>query len=615
MKSSNQLTRKIPARTYLLLALLAATGATQAAQRIDLDGITAPAPNLSLRAGQADDANTAAVLGLTTQELIAVRRRIYPNGAVVTRYQQTHLGVPVWGESVVENRAHKTSAATLSGSLLRNLSNDLPAVQPAYTSEQALTLAKVQARVNGPTENDQAKLFVRLGANNLAQLIYIVSFLRNDADKPSRPFSMIDASTGAILERWEGIQHLDASGPGGNQKTGKYEYGSAPYGALVVTDDCTMRAANVVAVDLKNGTSGSTPFQFSCPRNTFKEVNGAYSPINDAYYFGNAVFNMYRDYLGLRPISQTLLMKVHYGRNYENAFWDGRAMQFGDGAKTLYPLVSVDVSGHEVSHGFTEQNSGLQYSGQAGAINEAFSDMAGEATEYYVRGKNDFMVGADIFKAKGALRYMDTPSKDGVSIDNAAQYTSKLDVHHSSGVYNRAFYLLATKRGWSTRRAFEVMADANQLYWTSTSTFDQAACGVEKAAGNRGYVVADVTAAFDEVGVQCASSAPPPSKSRVLVKGVPITGIAVATNKKVTYTFTVPAGRTSLTFKLSGGTGDGDLWVRLGRTPTIHLYDAKSDGPTNAEFIKIAKPAAGKYYVSVTAYQAVSGVTLLATYR
>ena len=126
---------------------------------------------------------------------------------------------------------------------------------------------------------------------------------------------------------------------------------------------------------------------------------------------------MYSGWYNTAPISQKLRMRVHYSNNYENAFWDGSQMTFGDGASTFYPLVSLDVSSHEVSHGFTEQNSGLRYAGQSGGINEAFSDMAGEAAEYFMKGSNDWLVGADIFKqAEGSLRYMEDPTRDGRSI-------------------------------------------------------------------------------------------------------------------------------------------------------------------------------------------------------
>src|SRR5678815_6068662 len=93
---------------------------------------------------------------------------------------------------------------------------------------------------------------------------------------------------------------------------------------------------------------------------------------------------MYPAYTGYNALNFQLVMRVHYSSAYENALWDGATMSFGDGASTFYPLTSVDVAGHEVSHGFTEQHSNLTYSGQSGGMNEAFSDMGGEATEYYL---------------------------------------------------------------------------------------------------------------------------------------------------------------------------------------------------------------------------------------
>ncbi len=90
-------------------------------------------------------------------------------------------------------------------------------------------------------------------------------------------------------------------------------------------------------------------------------------------------------------------------------------------------------------------------------MNEAFSDMAGEAAAWYMRGTGTFLVGDDIKKGSGAMRYMNNPEQDGISIGHASKYTSSMDVHHTSGVFNKAFYLLATKSGWTVRKAFEVM--------------------------------------------------------------------------------------------------------------------------------------------------------------
>ncbi|MEM8594685.1 MAG: M4 family metallopeptidase, partial [Pseudomonadota bacterium] len=247
----------------------------------------------------------------------------------------------------------------------------------------------------------------------------------------------------------------------------------------------------------------SSAHRYTCPRNTHKLINGGFSPLNDAHYFGNVVFNMYNDWYQRSPLTTQLIMRVHYSYRYENAFWDGRAMTFGDGGSTFYPMVSLDISAHEVSHGFTEQNSGLVYRGESGGINEAFSDMAGEAAEFYMTGSNDFIVGGNIYKASGGLRYMDSPSRDGRSIEHADDFTSSTDVHFSSGIYNKAFYLLS--QTWDIRRAFDVFVYANLNYWTANTGFNQGACGVEAAARDLGYVVGDVSAALNSVGVMCSS--------------------------------------------------------------------------------------------------------------
>jgi pseudolysin/vibriolysin len=325
--------------------------------------------------------------------------------------------------------------------------------------------------------------------------------------------------------------------------------------------------------------------------------------------------NKYQAYTGYNALSFQLVMRVHYSSSYENAFWDGSTMSFGDGASTFYPLVSADVAGHEVSHGFTEQHSNLTYSGQSGGINESFSDMGGEATEYYWKGTNDFLVGHEIFKGNGSLRYMANPPQDGGSIDNAADYTSGLDVHYSSGVYNKAFYLLATKTGWDTPKAFKVFARANALYWSASSDYNDAACGVETAAGDLGFTVADVTSALSSVGVSCnGGGGGGGSTGGPLTKGVPMTNQSAATGSSVNYTLVVPAGATNLSFTMSGGTGDADMYVKFGSAPTDTVYDCRPYKSGNAETCTFAAPSAGTYYVRLKAYAAFSGVSLVGDY-
>ncbi len=97
-----------------------------------------------------------------------------------------------------------------------------------------------------------------------------------------------------------------------------------------------------------------------------------------------------------------------------------------------------------------------------------------------------------------------------------------------------------------------------------------------------------------------------------LTSGTPVS-VALAKSASKTYKIVVPTGKTSVTFKMSGGTGDGDLYAKVGSAPTTTSYTKKSDGSTNAETITFSAPAAGTYYLLVNAYTAVSGASLVAT--
>ncbi len=565
-------------------------------------------------------ARHAQALGLDADSRLFLLDRKTSLGVRNHRYQQTFRGLPIFGEHVIVNEDESGNLRTLFGRKVDGLASEIPAGRPRLSANRALAVGKSAGLGTRQgfmrTSGEKAELMIHIDDAGRARKAYVVSYFADTlrGGSPMRPTVIVDAETGRVLQQWDNLQHaLVGTGPGGNAKTGQYEYGTN-YGYMDVTQSgttCTMNNTNVKTVNLNGGTSGTTAFSYTCPRNTVKTINGAYSPLNDAHYFGGVIFNMYNAYIGKPPLTFQLVMKVHYSSSYENAFWDGSAMTFGDGASTFYPLVSLDVASHEVSHGFTSQNSNLTYSGQSGGINEAYSDIAGEAAEYYMKGTNDFLVGADIFKATGALRYMANPPQDGRSIGNAANYTAGMDVHYSSGVYNKAFYTLATTAGWNTQKAFQVFARANDLYWTASTNFNQGACGVQTAATDLGYTVANVTAAFTAVGVACGGGGGGGTGTVVLNVALPaIAKSAYSSN----YTVTIPTGTTKLVVTTSGGSGDADLYVRLNAVPTTTSYTCRSNGSTNTETCTINNPTVGgTYNIRAYAYAAFSGVTLKAT--
>lgn len=634
MKKSNQPSPRLIALS-VSVALFAA-GNAQAASRVDLHSQNVGQLNQQYRiasagVGAPSRANDrhAEMLGLDPESRLQLLTSAKdPDGTRHYRYQQTFRGVPIWGEQVIVSEKGNGDLKNLFGRRIDNLASELPKGAPSIDKARALSIAKTARlgnRASGMlTEREDARKMIYVGDDGRAHMSYVVSFFADTArgGSPTRPFVILDARTGKILKQWEGLTHsLIGTGPGGNLKTGQYEYG-VDYGFNDVAESgatCTMNNSNVKTVNLNHATTGSTAWAYGCPRNTVKTINGAYSPLNDAHYFGKVVYEMYDAYLGVPPLTFQLTMRVHYSNNYENAFWNGSSMTFGDGATTFYPLVSLDVSAHEVSHGFTEQNSNLTYSGQSGGINEAYSDIAGEAAEFYMRGSNDFKVGAEIFKGSGALRYMYNPPLDGRSIDNAANYTSGMDVHYSSGVYNKAFYLLATTAGWTTPMAFKAFGRANDLYWGPSNTYNEAACGVETAATDLGYNAAAVTAAFTAVGVTCGpgggGGGGGSSPGGVLSNGVAETGLYGSAGSYVKYTMVVPAGASGLKFVMSGGTGDADMYVRFGSEPTDTTYDCRPYTNGNAETCTMATTQAGTYYVNLKGYSAFSGVSLTGSYN
>ncbi len=216
--------------------------------------------------------------------------------------------------------------------------------------------------------------------------------------------------------------------------------------------------------------------------------------------------------------------RVHYGRNYNNAFWSDccKCMTYGDGdGSVLSPPASLDVAGHEMSHGVTSATANLQYSGESGGLNESNSDIFGTAVEFYANNPNDppdWWIGETVYtpnKSGDALRYMDDPKKDGRSVDHYSLYANGRDVHYSSGIANNFFYLLVhggTNRtsgisvtGMGLAKAERIWYVALTGYMNSTTNFSQARQATIQAAtqlfGASSVEVQRVKDAWTAVGV------------------------------------------------------------------------------------------------------------------
>lgn len=191
--------------------------------------------------------------------------------------------------------------------------------------------------------------------------------------------------------------------------------------------------------------------------------------VNEAYDGLGHVFDFYLEIYQRNSIDGNglpLNAIVHYGQNYDNAFWDGQQMVFGDGDKTVFNrfTVSLDVIGHELTHGVTGSEVNLTYLGQSGALNESVSDVFGSLIKQYVlkqtANEADWLIGEGLLTFPGqALRSMKAPGtaynnnllgRDPQPADMQHYLRTGQDnggVHINSGIPNHAFFLAATAIG------------------------------------------------------------------------------------------------------------------------------------------------------------------------
>lgn len=481
---------------------------------------------------------------------------------VHVRLQQTYHGYKVWGGNAIIHIPHganvnkylpglvadaEKSQGTMSGKLYQNLADDLSTHESAIFSEEQREKAQAYAiqdyeqkkNISIQPSKKHSELIVYVDANNQAHFAFFINFYFKQNGMPVMPHYLLDASTFKIYEQWNEVQSLetvDGGGFGGNKKMGKLVYDGLPshLAKLTISRDpakqlCFLKNSDVEVIDFREGKHA----QFTCVKKNSEhndiywdgehhQVNEGYSPDNDVLYAGKIIHSLYRDWLQQSVLTRNakampLIMVTHAptyddegNPNQDNAHWDPEEekMYFGDGANAFYPLTSVDVAAHEISHGYTGQHAKLYYFNESGGMNESFSDMAAQAAEFYSYGHNSWMIGRDVTRNQEALRYFAEPTKDcngrrpgnQCSIDHIRDYQPGMNVHFSSGIYNRMFYLLANSPGWDIKKAFTLMAQA-QNYWTPNSSFTDGACGVLSAAKDLSYAQGAIVRAFNEVGI------------------------------------------------------------------------------------------------------------------
>ncbi|MCZ8234580.1 MAG: M4 family metallopeptidase [Inhella sp.] len=308
----------------------------------------------------------------------------------------------------------------------------------------------------GTSEGAPKKVIYARGA--APRLAYEVEVQGAKADgTPMEKHVIVDALTGGVLEAWDDIHTASAQGTGRSFFSGNVTLTTDLVSGRYYLRDPSR--GNTYTTNMANKTSGSGTV-FSDADNTWGDNTLANTQTIgvDAQYGTATTWDYYKAVhgrLGIANDGRGAYNKVHYNSKYNNAYWSDSCfcMTYGDGDGTTFnPFDSLDVAGHEMTHGVISRTANLTYSGESGGLNEATSDIFGTLVELYARNASDpgdYLIGEKLYKSGGgkALRYMNQPSKDGSSADCWYSTLGSLDVHYSSGVANHFFFLLAEGTG------------------------------------------------------------------------------------------------------------------------------------------------------------------------
>lgn len=259
-----------------------------------------------------------------------------------------------------------------------------------------------------------------------------------------RAFVYIDAHTGKFLTEDLSIHHTQVDASGVSLYNGTVSFKADDYGPAY-----RLRQSKVQTFDMNNGTyhGGATDVTSNTPHFTNDPT------AVQAHWGAEQTYQYFLQEHGRNSFDgegSVIRSYVHYGSKYNNAFWDGLRMTYGDGDGVNYtPLVSIDIVAHEITHGVTDHSADLVYAYESGALNESFSDIFGEVIERYATGTNDWLMAAEI-KLTGApaIRSMKNPKAlgDPDTYKGDYWYSGSADnggVHTNSGVQNKWFYILS----------------------------------------------------------------------------------------------------------------------------------------------------------------------------
>ncbi len=421
-----------------------------------------------------------------------------------TKVQQLVGGVPVFGGEAIVHLNPNGKLSSITDDMLADIQVD---TTPDYTADEAMDLA-ADVYFDGwdkLTEDPTADLYV-LRHEGMDHLVWRVQLKQLDGSHDTTmPVMFVDAHTGDLVWAYENLQTATCSGATnayGTVSVDCYSDGSAYY-----LEDTT----DLLGTYTYNNTTSSL-YYASSTSTSWGTTEVAKNAL-EAHYVTQKTYDYFKTNHGRTGIDGAggpaaitshgysfMSSATSYSTNYVNAYWDGEMMVYGDGDGVYSNSLTVlDVGGHEMTHGVTQYEANLTYSGEPGHLNESMSDVFGAMVERSVLGESadTWLIGEDTWTpgtSGDALRYMNDPADDGYSYDYYSSSLSSVDVHYGSGVPNLVFYLLSEggthPRGKSTTSVTGIGADdaadiwylALSSYMTSSTNFSGARTATLSAA-------------------------------------------------------------------------------------------------------------------------------------
>ncbi len=460
-----------------------------------------------------------AVLGLDHNDSVRQRTAFVDElGQEHVRFDRSYRGLPVIGGDFI---VHPGAAEPEQFSA--QLSAPVPVSHvPTLAAAEAGRIAE-RAFVGERSGGTESRLVV-YAVEGPPALAYeaITSGVATDGT-PSVLHTFVDAHSGRILSSYDEIETAGTTGTGKGIHSGTVTLNVNKNGANYELVDTVH--ANGQTVDASGGNK-----LFTSTTNSWGDGTKAnkQSAAVDAHYGAAVTWEYYKtthNRSGIGNDGKAAQTRVHYGTNYNNAFWSDSCfcMTYGDGdGSFLAPLVALDVAGHEMTHGVTSRTAKLVYSGESGGLNEGTSDIFGISVKFFAKNAStpgNYLLGDKLVLSgtKKFLRSMSDPKADGKSVDHYSLYKSGLDVHYSSGIANNFFYLLSeggtnktsgkTVTGIGRAKAEKIWYRALTTYFTSSTNYSAARAATLKAAadlygGAAGAEAKAVAAVWDAVGVK-----------------------------------------------------------------------------------------------------------------